>query len=353
MIKIPSKDEYYTSRHIDLAELKSISSMGIHEFAEYGDVVETRDGIYIFQNNNAPILAVAHLDTVIQEFGWEVINNGKTLKNPQLDDRLGAYIILCLLKKHGINYDILLTENEEIGRSTASHFRAPRKYNWMFEIDRFGDDVAMYKYYCQEYVKLLNENGWGRVSRGSNTDINHLGHLDITGFNFACAYSNNHSKQAKLDIVLLDSILDKLIPFLAKYQDIVLPRIVEKTTYQSTNWQRLPRNDDYWQSYADDTYDYCDTGSNTTYVSQHNQSHNDCDFCDSLLCMGTEECQVCGCNYHNSVFVYVYGSCSHCLQGILSDVPHIDDIIKSIKEVDADFEISLNYIMSLIGGSKW
>ena len=39
-----------------------------------------------------------------------------------LDDRLGAYIILDLLPKLGINVDVLLTVGEEQGRSTANFF---------------------------------------------------------------------------------------------------------------------------------------------------------------------------------------------------------------------------------------
>ncbi|MCP6726064.1 hypothetical protein NL526_28810, partial [Klebsiella pneumoniae] len=65
------------------------------------------------------------------------------------DDRLGLYYIMEILPSLGINVDVLLTTDEEIGQSSASEFKKAegKQYNWMFMFDRHGyGNVVMYQY---------------------------------------------------------------------------------------------------------------------------------------------------------------------------------------------------------------
>lgn len=67
------------------------------------------------------------------------------IAHPALDDRLGAWALL-LLRSAGLPIDILFTEDEEIGQSTASYFFPDKQYNWAFSFDRAGIDAVLYQY---------------------------------------------------------------------------------------------------------------------------------------------------------------------------------------------------------------
>ena len=87
-------------------------------FEQFGDVKHTEHGPLIYQDNGADILAVAHLDYVKFNPSPKYRKN-KILKTPQLDDRLGAHVILNVLPNLGVKTDILLCDSEEIGQSTC------------------------------------------------------------------------------------------------------------------------------------------------------------------------------------------------------------------------------------------
>src|SRR5688500_911556 len=129
---------------IDYNRLKNTCLSPIESFMGLGEVVDTRDGIYIYKDKGCKVLGVAHLDTVLNmnHFHKIDVNGDPIVINAQLDDRLGAYALIHLLPSLGIQFDLLLTEGEESGRSTAAHFKASHEYNWMFSFDRHGDDVV-------------------------------------------------------------------------------------------------------------------------------------------------------------------------------------------------------------------
>src|ERR1700754_3651831 len=113
-------------------------------FFEVGDVYDVnggtakhpRESFYIYKDNGAKILAVAHLDTVQSvdanwTFDSAVLGSNQAKQeyiwNAQLDDRLGVYTILDLLPSilGDDAYDILLTTDEESGATTAEWFDPP------------------------------------------------------------------------------------------------------------------------------------------------------------------------------------------------------------------------------------
>src|SRR3990172_2837926 len=104
---------------IDLYKLKERCLAPIKAFEELGEVGESKDGRHIYIDRGSPVLAIAHLDTVQSLTHFQTIRMGKRvhLFNAQLDDRLGAYIIVDYLPTLGIETDVLLTEGEESGRS--------------------------------------------------------------------------------------------------------------------------------------------------------------------------------------------------------------------------------------------
>ena len=134
------------SRHLkDL--LVARCAMGLEEYANcgIGDTINCPNGgQLIYRDNGAKVLAVAHLDYV----GWThpyFTRHGRRINAMQLNDRLGAWVILDLLHDLGLDpdkYDILLCDMEEVGDSTAQFFKPKKQYNWIFEFDRAGTDFV-------------------------------------------------------------------------------------------------------------------------------------------------------------------------------------------------------------------
>lgn len=205
---------------LNLEKLRNRCFANIGDFAKDAKLQETPHGRYFFQDNGAKILAVAHLDTVQQRKHFHYFNlvDKDTVFCPLLDDRLGAYVILDVLPKLGCKYDILLTENEECCQSTAKWFLPPSfdRYNWMFEFDRAGTDVAMYQYLTNKLDNLFFEKYGVCAAHGSYTDIVDLDFLEVRGFNFGCGYHDHHSLLAHFKI---SELMDMLRVFLEFYND--------------------------------------------------------------------------------------------------------------------------------------
>ena len=215
---------------MNLRNLKKILTARIEDFTTLGDCEHTAHGPMIFIDNNAPVLAVGHLDYV--QFAKPKIK--KQYKNtliydcPQLDDRLGVWVILDQLKKAGIKCDVLLTDSEESGQSTAQYFKPPKQYNWMMEFDRQGGGTAMYDYEDQTTRDLLREYDY-KVDQGSFTDICELYHLKCKGFNFGVGYHLQHTPKCYAN---LSETFDSLRKVQSIYTDWKDEYLEHDETYQ-------------------------------------------------------------------------------------------------------------------------
>lgn len=202
----------------DMDRLELVLNAPFDHFKKPGAVVTSgTGGEHIYIDNGASILAVAHLDTVQHANYFDIVDRGKDgciIYSPSVDDRLGAYIILDILPKLGVNIDILFTDGEEIGRSTAANFTAPegKSYNWMFQFDRAGDDVVMYQYDTPANRALLVAAGL-KPGNGSFTDICKLDKLGVSGFNFGTGYANNHSVWAYFDLGVCIDMIEGFLKF--------------------------------------------------------------------------------------------------------------------------------------------
>lgn len=173
------------------------------DFSDFGQKVKLQPSRYgderffYFQDNGSDILAVAHLDTVQNDRSCTVTRTAAGLLacSGGLDDRLGAYVILDMLPKLGIQCDILLTTDEEMGQSTGAEFEPHKQYNWMIQFDRGGTDVVMYQYETPERAALVEDAG-ARVGDGSYSDIADLDHLGCAGFNWGVGYQDYHSERS-------------------------------------------------------------------------------------------------------------------------------------------------------------
>jgi hypothetical protein len=201
--------------------------------------------IFIPGKKGNRVLAVAHLDTVLREDSQisKTLTGNYEVWSPQLDDRLGAWVLLDVLPQFGLagEYDILLTDLEEVGQSTAEHFKTNKKYNWIFEFDRQGTDVVMYEYDTPKHRELLTDAGF-EVGIGSFTDICYLEHLGCAGFNFGVGYHGQHSKNcyAKLRDTL--GMVAKFRRFFHEHKDTHLAwkpsDTVRHSIFSDDDWYR-------------------------------------------------------------------------------------------------------------------
>lgn len=191
---------------------------------------EDTEAFYFYRDTGAPILAVAHLDHVQDDGTCSVIEtaDGPLALSGALDDRLGAYVILELLPRLGMNVDWLLTTNEEMGASTAEEFDIDKRYNWMIEFDRGGTDVVMYQYETGEYAKLVEDTG-ARVGVGSYSDIADLDHLGCAGFNWGVGYYDYHSKRSHAWLDDTFKMVSRFMRFYAANASTLLPHYGSRT----------------------------------------------------------------------------------------------------------------------------
>ena len=249
---MPNKLEFELTVNND--RLKDICKRPVDWYwRKYADNVIEEDGrkcIYI--NNDSNVLAVAHLDTVVDvrktfNFNPYTRNNTRIIKCPALDDRLGVYIILDMLPE-GLGEgwaDILLTTDEEIGKSTVDIFvdkyKDDHAYNWIVEFDRRGgkllksEDAVLYSYLIdsKEFKEALKDSGFTDVSRGSYTDIAGMQDLGVKGFNVAVGYLNNHSTKALMYPVQTEYAVSNFMHFYRANKDTKFEHTKAKV-YQST-----------------------------------------------------------------------------------------------------------------------
>jgi hypothetical protein len=157
-------------------------------------VTETNGQKFAFADRGAEILGVAHTDYVVGDnhFFTGVLNGHPTIFSSRLDDRMGVYLLGDLLPRIGMKYDLLFTDEEEHGKSSAKHFVAPegRVYNWGFEFDRAGSDVVTYRYKAKAWLDVLAK--YFKVGIGSYSDINDLPQLGCQCVNIGCGYEWAH-----------------------------------------------------------------------------------------------------------------------------------------------------------------
>lgn len=187
------------------------------------------ENFYFYKDNGSNILAVAHLDTVghadDRTTRFVVTEGaGTVVFSRALDDRLGAYIILELLPKLGLKYDILLTVGEESGQSTAAYFEPPKgkHYDYMIEFDRGGTDVVMYQYDDSEVRQMVKDAG-ARVGDGSFSDISYLGHLGIKGFNWGVGYQDYHGPRAHAFLDDTFAMVSRYLTFAEQNEGVYMP----------------------------------------------------------------------------------------------------------------------------------
>ncbi len=224
------------SERVNIEVMEKICMAEIDDFDYLGERVDTPDGSFIYIDRGAKVLAVAHRDSVSTDrhfryeptcditIGKEVDRVSEVVFTPTLDDRLGCTILLDILDRvlPANSYDILLTEGEETGRSTAKYFKPPagKEYNWMFQFDRGGIDAVHYQYTDPDWLSALKEDlGGVKIEAGMFSDICYLEDLAICGVNVGTAYYQYHSKNAWCDLKEVVTMVELFSKFFLKHKD--------------------------------------------------------------------------------------------------------------------------------------
>lgn len=265
----------------DFAEAFAMKTVQV---SRHADGWERPGDFYHFRDNGSSILAVAHLDTVVsprkRTAHFTNTEDGPVVFSGALDDRLGAYIVLEMLPRLGITYDVLLTTGEEYGQSTAEFFTPDKEYNWMIEFDRGGTDVVMYQYDDADTRAAVRASG-ARPANGIFSDISYMDHLGVKGFNWGVGYQDYHSTRSHAFLNDTFMMVNHYLKFHEMFADVIMPH------------QRVPK--------------YYTSSSAVGYVSVNGETYvpadgDTCVLCqarssvdrDTNVCGICKSCQDCG-----------------------------------------------------------
>lgn len=220
----------------------------------YDDIHFDKD--YIYCKGTAPILLVAHLDTVYDHsyrragfFKYEPQQESQkkqlffdkeqsVLWSPQglgADDRAGVFLILKLLQ-NGLRPHVVFTTDEEIGglgaETFANHYKKILKKSnikYIIEVDRQGsEDCVFYDCANEEFEKYINSFGF-ITDIGSFSDISIIcPACGIAGVNLSVGYYNEHTPSEFLSILQNDKIYD-IIYYMVQESEKITNRFIYKT----------------------------------------------------------------------------------------------------------------------------
>jgi hypothetical protein len=240
-----------------------------------GKQVRNRYRLIKCASDKPSALGIAHVDTVFSDsyssryaslknkkksLSCPVVLPNGDIRSGALDDRLGVSILLDILPviMPNFHFDVLLTDDEEIGQSTGEDFtnfiyskdcppdlfERVSGYNFLFQFDRAGTDVVTYDYCNDDAEGLLEDAGW-HIGLGAFSDICSMFSLGIWGANFGCGYHLQHSNNCYVDMDQLDINLRKFVSFVNRAGDDYFDHICK------------PRKSNYyddWTSYRSGDY---------------------------------------------------------------------------------------------------
>lgn len=182
---------------------------------------------YILVKGEAPVMLVAHLDTVHKETVKVICSseNGNILMSPQGiggDDRCGVYALLKAYSTSDVRPWLLFTCDEEIGCIGASAFAKnvnDSKYkqeleqlHFIIEIDRKGKDDSVY-YECEnaDFEEFTNSYGF-KTNFGSVSDISYVAPaLGVAAVNLSSGYYNAHTQHEYIVLSEIEDTISKVV----------------------------------------------------------------------------------------------------------------------------------------------
>lgn len=212
---------------------------------------------FILVKGAAPILLVAHLDTVHKHPVKNICTSAddNILMSPQGiggDDRCGVYALVNAYESSAIKPYLLFTCNEEVGGVGAKTFvkcldKLPPELSnlkCIVELDRKGSRDAVY-YDCNNpnFEKYITSKGF-ETAQGSFSDISVIAPaLGVAAVNLSSGYYNAHTLHEYINRKELNSTLAKVIEIVSDSARQDFPRY----EYIEKKLSNLPASHyDYW-----------------------------------------------------------------------------------------------------------
>lgn len=185
-----------------------------------------KEGSYILVQGEAPVMLVAHLDTVHKEPVKTVCfsSDRNILMSPEGiggDDRCGVYALCSVYEAAEYKPWLLFTCDEEVGCIGADDFAGdyfkkliPFDLSFLkmvIEVDRKGKDDAVY-YECdnREFEDYITSKGFV-TAHGSVSDISYVAPaLGVAAVNLSSGYYNAHTQHEYVNLAEIHTTIAKI-----------------------------------------------------------------------------------------------------------------------------------------------
>lgn len=271
MNKLNHKNKKYKELKFWFSDTDSIFKAFKNYCLDFDDKKKRR----IFIDRNSDILLVAHADTVQKPQLWGY--DGNMLYGAGFDDRIGCYAAFTLSKS--LKCDLLITDLEESFGSTGKYHKC-KKYNWIAEFDRAGNDAVHYDLTNKEWNIAIEEQF--EIGFGSYSDIASLD-TDSCCVNIGVGYKDAHAKKSCCDMDMYNSQITKFKAFYAENKDV---KFVIDETMQYSNYYR-------GYGFSGYGYDYDDYGGKPIKPGKLLYPCDICGDCSGELVYGTIICEKC------------------------------------------------------------
>ena len=202
-------------------------------------------GNFILVRGTAPIMLVAHLDTVHTEPVKQICasENGTILMSPQGiggDDRCGVFALVKIYLSAQVKPWLLFTCDEEIGGLGAQYFCQLHSQGFLpseldslkflIEIDRKGSNDAVF-YDCDnlDFEDYITSKGF-QTALGSFSDISLLApELGVAAVNLSSGYYNAHTLHEHIITTQLENVIQRVGEIITEVSDLPRFEYVEAT----------------------------------------------------------------------------------------------------------------------------
>ena len=195
---------------------------------------------FILIEGDAPILLVAHLDTVHEEPVKTICksDDGNILMSPEGiggDDRCGVFVLVNAFDMSVNKPFLLFTCHEEIGGVGAEKFcrahqlgklpKALDELKLIVEVDRKGNrDAVYYDCFNPELEKYITSKGFN-TAVGSFSDISLIApELDVAAVNLSGGYYNAHTLHEYINRKHLNNTLSKVVEIISDTAQEIFPK---------------------------------------------------------------------------------------------------------------------------------
>ena len=197
-------------------------------------------GNFILVHGQAPVMLVAHLDTVHEESVKDICvsTDGNIIMSPQGiggDDRCGVFALVKIYRLSKIKPWLLFCCDEEIGGLGAKKFclahrqhQLPKEIDdlkFIIELDRKGfNDAVFYRCDNPDFEAYISSKDF-QSAQGSFSDISLIApELGIAAVNLSCGYYYAHTRHEYINRSQLNAVIHKVVDIVADSSRADLPR---------------------------------------------------------------------------------------------------------------------------------